>query len=196
MQNNFCEILRGYTVNTIVSSIRLTFTGDDKPELTLTLVMSRKEAQIAFKILQEILDKGKSLWMEIKRYRKKRSLTANSYFWVLVDKIAKVIRSTPDEVYIQMLTRYGQRESELLSVIEAGAEMIYRATKNHCVEVGESELKGKTFKHLAILRGSSMYLSNEMAILIDGVVSECKLLNIETMSDRELQSLKESWGRL
>ena len=182
-------------MNTIVSAIRITFTADDKPELTLTLAMSRKEAQIAFKVLQEILDKGKSLWMELKQYRKKRSLTANSYFWVLVDKIAKVIHSTPDEVYIQMLTRYGQREPQLLSVIEAGAEMIYRATKNHCVEVGESELNGKTFKHLAILIGSSEYDTKQMAVLIDGVVSDAKELGIETMSDRELQSLKESWGR-
>ena len=183
-------------MKTTSQNIKLQFDENEKPQLVITLLSRKLQALQEVAELKEILAKGKTLEVEIKQYRKKRSLTANSYFWVLVDKIAKVIRSTPDEVYIQMLTRYGQREPQLLSVIAEGAPMIYRATNGHCVEVGESELKGKTFKHLAILRGSSTYLSNEMAILIDGVVSECKLLDIETMSERELQSLKESWGEV
>ena len=182
-------------MKTTSQSIKLQFDENEKPQLVITLLSRKQQVLQEVGELKEIVAKGKVLEVEIKQYRKKRSLTANSYFWVLVDKIAKVIRSTPDEVYIQMLTRYGQREAELLSVIEAGAEMIYRATKNHCVEVGESELKGKTFKHLAILIGSSEYDTKQMAILIDGIVSECKLLDIETMSERELNSLKASWGR-
>jgi hypothetical protein len=33
-----------------------------------------------------------------------------------------------------------------------------------------------------------------MSVLIDGVVSECEELGIETMSPAELQRIKESWG--
>jgi hypothetical protein len=33
-----------------------------------------------------------------------------------------------------------------------------------------------------------------MSILIDGIVSDAKDLGIETMSEEELKSLKESWG--
>ena len=180
-------------MKTTSTSISLQFTESDQPQLVITLLSRKQQALQEVGVLKEILSKGKVLEVEIKQYRKKRSLTANSYFWVLVDKVAKVIHSTPDEVYIQMLTRYGQREPELLSVVEEGAEMIYRATQNHCVEVGESELNGKVFKHLAILKGSSTYTSGEMAILIDGIVQDAKELDIETMNDRELESLKQSW---
>lgn len=109
-------------------------------------------------------------------------------------KIANVLRTDKDAVYIEMLKRYGQREEKLLSVVAEAADMIYRATQNHCVEVGESELNGKTFKHLAILIGSSQYNTKDMAVLIDGIVSECKELDIETMTPGELSLLKQGWG--
>ena len=179
----------------IVSQIRLQYT-DDSTEIVLSIPTSRKEVQANVAELKDILSKGKSLEVAIRQFRKKRSLDANSLAWVLISKIAEVIHSSKEEVYIQMLTRYGQREPQLLSVIAEGAPMIYRATNGHCVEVGESELNGKTFKHLAILIGSSEYDTKQMAVLIDGIISECKLLDIETMSDRELQSLKQAWGRL
>ena len=94
-----------------------------------------------------------------------------------------------------MLTRYGQREKQLISIIdnEEAIAMIYRATNNHCTVVGEGTVNGKQFKHLAILIGSSMYDSRQMAILIDGIVSECKEMGIETLPPDEIKALKESW---
>jgi hypothetical protein len=61
--------------------------------------------------------------------------------------------------------------------------------------VGESELNGKLFKHLAILIGSSQYDTKQMSILIDGIVSECRELGIETKPEEEIRSLIESWGK-
>ena len=182
-------------MKTTSQSIKLQFDENEKPQLVITLLSRKQQALQEVGALKEILSKGKTLSVAIEQQKKKRSLDSNSYAWVLISKIAEVIHTSKEELYIEMLTRYGQREPQLLSVIEEGAPMIYRATNGHCVEVGESELKGKIFKHLAILIGSSEYDTKQMAVLIDGIVSECKLLDIETMSDRELQSLKESWGR-
>ena len=39
--------------------------------------------------------------------RRKRSLDANAYLWVLCDQIAKVIRSTKEEVYRAAIKRVG-----------------------------------------------------------------------------------------
>ncbi len=181
-------------MKSLIASASLTYTADLKPCLTLVLATDRKTAQDGVTALTDALAQGKQLQATIEPVKKKRSLNANSYFWVLVDKVAKAIRSTPDEVYITMLTRYGQREPQLLSVIAEGAPMVYRATNNHCTEVGESELNGKTFKHLAVLIGSSEYDTKSMSILIDGIVSECKLLDIETMPQSEIDSLINSWG--
>ena len=84
---------------------------------------------------------------------------------MLIGKISEVIGMAKDDLYIEMLRRYGQRVPQLISVIDEGVPAIMRATQNHCTEVGESELNGKLFKHLAILRGSSEYNSKEMSLL-------------------------------
>lgn len=170
------------------NKIRLQYTESGGVELVLSLL---KQTDISK--YKEITENEKLLDITIKQHRKKRSLDANSYAWVLIAKIADVLRTDKGSVYIKMLERYGQREKELLSVIAEGADMVYRATKNHCLEVGESTLNGKLFKHLAILIGSSQYDTKDMAILIDGIVSECKELGIETMTPAELKSLKASW---
>lgn len=176
-----------------VNNIRLQYT-EDTTELVLSLCIPRKTAQDYVQQLKEVLGKGKHLQVEIKQYRKRRSLDANSYAWVLMSKIADALNISKDEVYIEMLKRYGQREEQLISVIAEGVPAIMRATNEHCSVVGESELNGKLFKHLAILIGSSQYDTKQMSILIDGIVSECKELGIETKPDEEIKSLIESWG--
>lgn len=176
------------------SAIRVSYTEGGAMEITLTTPKTNQTVQ-EIAALKEIIAKGKELQVDIKQYRKKRSLDANSYCWVLISKIAEALKTSKEEVYIEMLKRYGQREPQLISVIEDGVAMIYRATNNHCCEVGESELKGKTFKHLAVLIGSSQYDSKAMATLIDGIISEAKELDIETMPDNEKQAMLAAWNK-
>ena len=175
----------------IAKKITLAYDMDGKPEVYVTIrgAVPDKVARC-----QELLKKGKALDVEIRQHHSRRSLDANSYAWVIISKIADVLHTSKDEVYTEMLVRYGQREQQLVSVVEEGVPAIRRATQNHCTIVGESELNGKEFVHLAILRGSSTYSTKEMSILIDGIVSDAKDLDIETMSEEELKSLKESWG--
>lgn len=175
----------------VASGLRVAFNEERYPIIELTLT-TRNIAEIDD--LRRHIEQGKHLSVEVKKYRQKRSLDANAYAWVLMSKIADALRSSKEEVYIQMLERYGQREPKLLSVVADAVDMIYRATDNHCTVVGESELNGKLFKHMAILRGSSTYDTKEMSILIDGIVSEAKELGIETATPMELSRLKEEWG--
>jgi hypothetical protein len=174
-----------------VTAIKLQYNESGYAEIVVTTDVK----WLDISILKDILAKGKKLIVEIKQLFNQRSLDANSYCWVIISKIADVIRTNKDDLYIEMLKRYGQREPKLISVVSDAVDIIYRATQNHCCEVGESELNGKVFKHLAILIGSSQYDSKSMAILIDGIVSEAKELDIETMPPAELAGLKEEWGR-
>ena len=45
--------------------------------------------------------------LEIKEHRKKRSLDANAYAWVLINKIADALRITPKEIYRQAIQNIG-----------------------------------------------------------------------------------------
>ena len=122
----------------------------------------------------------------IKRYREKRSLDANAYLWALITKIANALRESKEEIYFDMLKRYGQGGA--VSVEEKYAEDFKRSYKYNDF-LGSSTLNGKTFQHFRFWVGSSEYDSEEMSILIDGVVYEAKNLGIETMPEEELKSL-------
>lgn len=130
----------------------------------------------------------KQLRITVKAYREKRSLNANAYCWLLVGKIADVLRASKDEIYVYMLKRYGQ--SEMISV---QAHIPVSGYIKYFDEAGESTLNGKLFKHYKVYKGSSEFDSKEMAILIDGIVSEAKGLNIETMTPAELAVIKSNW---
>lgn len=179
----------------IANNIRLQFNESGIPEITLTIPNNKAEVINGVQDLKNAIANGKVLDVEIKQHRNKRSLDSNSYAWLLIGKIADILKTSKDEVYIEMLKRYGQREPKLLSVVADAVDMVYRATNNHCCEVGESELNGKLFKHLAILIGSSQYDSKQMSILIDGIVSEAKELGIETMTPEQLAVMNEQWGK-
>ena len=125
---------------------------------------------------------------EIKEHRLKRSLDANAYLWVLITKLADVLRSSKDEVYLLMLERYGQRE-----VFAVRADIDVTGYFKYYMEMGTSMINGKEITHYVVFKGSSEYDSHEMAVLIDGVVSECKELDIETLPPAEIARLKSLW---
>ena len=60
-------------------------------------------------------------------------------------------------------------------------------------EIGQSEVKGKTFTHYKVYKGSSEYDTLEMSILLDGVVEEAKLQGIQVLSASEIDLLKREW---
>jgi len=57
--------------------------------------------------LKKITDKEEPKTIEVKTKRKGRSLNANAYAWAMMDKLAKFLNSTAEEIYIQMLHDYG-----------------------------------------------------------------------------------------
>ncbi len=122
---------------------------------------------------------------KIEVYREKRSLNANAYAWALIGEIADVLRASKDEVYLTMLKRYGQSE-----IISVRADINLAGYCKYFEEVGTGEINGKLFKHYKIFKGSSEYNRKEMAILIDGIVSEAKELDIQVLSAEDLARLR------
>lgn len=142
----------------------------------------------AREVIQWLLDQEKGKLYEIKEHRKRRSLNANAYAWVLIGKIADALRASKDDIYLLMLKRYGQ--SDLVSVL---ASIDVSRYFKHYEEAGRTRLQGKDFIHYRVYAGSSEYDTLEMAILIDGIVDEAKTLGIETLPPDEIAHLKELW---
>ena len=110
--------------------------------------------------------------------RKKRSLDANAYFWVLVGKIADKLRASKDEIYFEMLKKYGQ---SITVTVRAGLDLS-RAGFKYYELFKDGISAGKPFEAYRVFIGSSQYDTREMSVLIDGVVQEAKDLGIETLT--------------
>ena len=164
-----------------IDDVTVSLTG--KPKLTL-VINEKSDLLCGYDDLKDF----EKLSIEIKPYREKRSLNANAYAWKLIGEIADIVRSSKDEVYLEMLRKYGQ--SELISVL---SHIPIEQYVKYCDEVGESKLNGKMFKHYRVYKGSSEFDTREMSILIDGIVGEAKELGIQTETPAELERMKSLW---
>ena len=157
-----------------------------KPQLLLEVNERRDFEQI----VDDLKDKEK-LSIEVKPFRQHRSLNANAYAWLLIGKIADVVRSGKDEIYLECLKRYGQ--SELISVL---SHVPIENYVKYFEEAGQSKLNGKDFTHYRVYKGSSEFDTREMSIFIDGVVSEAKELGIQTETPNEIARMKSLWDQV
>lgn len=161
------------------------FNGDFNIILTIP-----KDQRNVIETLNELLIDDKPKVCKIDHYKQKRSLNSNNYAWSLITQIADALRSSKEEVYLQMLKRYGQ--SSVVSVVEEAAEVFKKSVK-YCEEFGQSVLNGKNFIHFKVYVGSSEFSTSEMAIFLDGIISECIPLKISTLTPAEIEILKEQW---
>ena len=140
--------------------------------------------------LRKIVDSEKFKVIEIKKKTEKRSLSANNYHWQLINKIAKKINSTDDEVYDRMLRDWGTKE--YVAVVPEAIPLLKKAYK--IVEiVSKVKVNGKNAVQLRLIRGSSTFDTLEMSKLINGVVEEAKILDIETITPNEIKMMIERY---
>ena len=163
------------------------FTGD----YHITLI-APKEEEGNMGPLNELLSDEKIKVCKIGHKKKRRSLNANSYAWLIITEIANKLRISKEEVYLQMLKRYGQ--SSVISIVDEAVPQFMRSVK-YAEEFGKGTINGKEFTHIKVYMGSSEMDTKEMAILIDGIVSEATDLKIPTMTPGEIERIKEQWGR-
>ena len=131
--------------------------------------------------------------VKISKYREKRSLDANAYCWVLCSKIAEALGTSKDEVYEEMIQKYGylyQDERGYLPITVA-AEVDMRNIPGHWkFYSGNGE-----FSAYLMIKGSSEYDRAEMAQFTERIIEEAKELDIETLPPAKLQDMLERWGK-
>ena len=136
-------------------------------------------------LIKWLLEQDEEKKFEVQECKGKRSLSQNSYCWLLINKIANILRLSKEEIYLQMLEDYGQ--SILIPVKKDEKPNGY--FKYYKYETS-SILNGKEADWYKIYKGSSEFDSKEMTILIDGIIQECKQLGIETLTPDEIAKLK------
>lgn len=138
--------------------------------------------------------RDKDYELSIKEYRKKRSLDANAYAWVLINKIADVLRVPPVVVYKQAIQNVPDN-NEILPVKEEAYQKFKEVWEQQgigwpCVKLGKSKIPG--YINVQAYYGSSTYDTRQFSILLDNLTQDCAALGLETMEDAELESLLRS----
>lgn len=136
-------------------------------------------------IIQWLFEQDKDKIFEIKEKKPKRSLTANAYYWSLVNQLSTVLRLDNDACHFLLLQRYGQYE-----VISVLSEVDLQGYFKYYKEIGHGTVQGKDFTHYKIYKGSSEMDSKEFSVLLDGAISECEQVGIPTLTPDEVSKLK------
>lgn len=147
--------------------------------------------EFPFAEVQELQQEGK-LNIDVKKYRKKRSLNANGLLWLCIGQIASELRTDKWSIYLQMLKRYGKYTYICVkpSVVEA-----VKAQWRECEEIGEIDINGQKSVQMLCYFGSSTYNTKEFSILLDGVISEMKEIGLRTPSEKEIERVMEKYGQ-
>lgn len=133
---------------------------------------------------------GGDVRVEIKKWRERRSKDANSYMWVLLDKLADALGRDKNDLYLEYIRKYGMFKDFTLTQDEAGT---FRYAW-HELGTGwptEQVDYAPDGDHVVIRAyyGSSTYNTKRMSRLIDAIVTDCKEQGIETMTPEELASM-------
>ena len=142
----------------------------------------------AHEIVEWLFQQDKDKVFEIKVHREKRSLTANAYAWALISQMADVLRTDKESVYLTMLKRYGQS-----SIVTVRNDVDISKYFKYWEKLADRRLGGIMYTHYKVFVGSSEYDTREMAILIDGVISEAESMGISTIPRDEVERLKGLW---
>ena len=182
-------------MNFNATNIRLQYNDKMQAEIILS-TKGNMTIQADIQALREVIDKGKELSVEVKQYRVKRSLDSNAYCFVLCQKIAEKIKSTKELVYQKFIKDVGQ--FEIIPIKKEATERWIEVWNSKGLGffseiLKESKLEG--YINVISYYGSSVYNTLEMSVLINEIVTQCKELNIETITPFELERLNTEWGK-
>lgn len=140
-------------------------------------------------LIPKMLNLDETKEYEVKEHKRKRSLNANAYYWVLVNKMADALNQSKEFIHMSMLKQYGQCYY-LCVPYDTPVESLVK----YYEQDGVKKQGDRLFKTYNVYLPSSEMNTYEMSKLIDGTVEEAQSIGIETMTPDELAHLKAMWG--
>lgn len=142
--------------------------------------------------------KNAELSIEIRKYRKRRSLSANAYFHVLVHKIAEELGGSEESAKEWLVCEYGAlltdadgAEVALKLPVSVDVSTVYPYAK--CIDSYVEN--GNAFAVYLIYKQTHLMDSREMARLIDGTIEAARELGVETDTPEQLARYRMEWER-
>lgn len=131
---------------------------------------------------------------QLKAVKQKRSLSANAYAWVLIDKLSERLHIPKEEIYRRTIKEIGG-VSETVCVKRTAYRRLVRTWEANGLgwqtETVDSKLDGCV--NVILYYGSSQFDTAQMSALIDKLICDAKAVGIETIPPEKLEAMKGEW---
>ena len=152
--------------------------------------------EISSEELEALKNANKALRIDIKQWREQRSLDANSYFHLLVHKLATKLNIGNDECKIKMNLEYGTPANDKNGnkvYIKLPASVNVSDFYEYAKWVADKTENGLKLSYYIFYKRTHLLDTKEMSRLIDGVVNECKQVGIETKTPEQIAEMLSLW---
>lgn len=139
--------------------------------------------------------------IKIAKYRKKRSLDANSYMWVLCSELAKTlsdttkVKHTKEDIYRNAVRECGIYK-DFRDLSQNDAKTIRHAWELLGTGWLTEQVDFMPDGENVIIRcyyGSSTYNTKQMSRLIDSLVQDCQAVGIPTETPEQINNMLSLW---
>ena len=133
------------------------------------------------KIISWLLNQEEKKIFEIKEYKEKRNLDQNAKYYKLLNELALTLKIGTEELHFEMLKNYSVRYQVLIP-----KETELRGIKYY--ELKKTIKKdNKLFNIYEVYVPSHELKTDEFALLLNGLIEECKNQDIEVRSPSEIR---------
>lgn len=133
------------------------------------------------KIISWLLNQEEKKIFEIKEYKEKRNLDQNAKYYKLLNELALTLKIGTEELHFEMLKNYSVRYQILIP-----KETELRGIKYY--ELKKTIKKdNKLFNIYEVYVPSHELKTDEFALLLNGLIEECREQNLEVRSPSEIR---------
>lgn len=139
---------------------------------------------------------GLEVSVEVKKWREKRSLSANALMWCICEELAQALNITKEQVYRMAIKDVGDYEP-LPIRDDAVDAFCANWAKGGIGWFAETTDKSKTPGYTLVFAyfGSSTYDTKQMSRLVDWLIDEAQQIGITLKAGPELEQKAREWGK-
>lgn len=135
-------------------------------------------------IIKYLLEKDDLKKYEIKEFNKNRTRNQNSYYYKLLNELAKKMKIPSKELHFKYIKECSPFVEVLIPIEADTRSFEYHETKKIL------EKDNKQFKVVKIYTASHLLDTIEMGILLDSLIEDCKDQGINTITPEELAIMR------
>jgi len=170
----------------------------DSDGTIITLRVNKKDGFDVMDAFSEV-QLGEDYDLSVTKRSGKRSLNANSYHWVLCEKMAKRLRTSKYEVHNQLLCDYGtdwldDDGKHIYIMMKDDGSYLRSETMHYRPTDAVEDRNGTQYRWFILLLPSHLMNTQQMASLIDGTIADAKEMGgIEVRTPDEIERMKALW---